>query len=124
MNNDHRCFIINESGYANIIHSPGDHVYGLVFALSAKDVKLMDEHEGDDYTRKTMWLQVTTSSDYEEDETTGDEKALVYKDVDRTEHGVPGEDQNYRMNMAVMDALDAGVPQSYIDKYIRVFIPE
>jgi hypothetical protein len=86
-------------------------------------VELMDEHEGDDYARKTMWLQVTTSSD-DDEEMTGDDKALVYKDLDNTEHGVPGEDQTYRMNMAVIDALNAGVPQSYIDRYIRVFIPE
>lgn len=38
--------MINQTGYANIIPSPGDEVYGSLCFLSARDEKALDESEG------------------------------------------------------------------------------
>ena len=49
--------------------------------------------------------------------------ALVYIDFDNTSPGVPRTEYIHRINLAVKDALERGFSQSYIDKYIRPFIP-
>lgn len=50
-------------------------------------------------------------------------KCLVYVDFDRVEEGSPEEDYIRRMNLAIADALSAGVPEDYIENYLRRFIP-
>jgi len=48
---------------------------------------------------------------------------LVYIDVVRKKIGPPKDEYVYRMNMAIADALEKGVPKDYIDKNLRQFIP-
>ncbi|KAI0250085.1 hypothetical protein BJV78DRAFT_1128594 [Lactifluus subvellereus] len=118
------CWIINERGYANIIPSPGDHVYGLMYELSAQDEEWLDGYEGVplDYEKKTIPLElITSSSNGETVNRTVD--TLVYVDLARTRRDLPKTEYIHRINMGVKDALQEGVPQSYIDKYVRPFIP-
>ena len=52
------------------------------------------------------------------------EGTLVYVDVQRTEpHNTPQAEYIPRMNHAIADALREGVPEDYIEKYIRKVIP-
>lgn len=49
--------------------------------------------------------------------------ALVYIDITNTNPDVPKTEYIHRINMAMQDGVKNGVPQSYVDKYIRPFIP-
>jgi hypothetical protein len=42
-------WIINARGYANVVPSPGDCVYGLVYELSGEDEEMLDVNEGVPY---------------------------------------------------------------------------
>jgi gamma-glutamylcyclotransferase len=49
---------------------------------------------------------------------------LLYIDRKRTKDDKPREDNIYRMNMGIIDALKVGIPSSYVEKVMRKFIPE
>jgi hypothetical protein len=51
-------------------------------------------------------------------------ETLVYVDVERVHHGPPKTEYIYRMNKAIADALAEGVPEKYIEKNLRQFIPK
>lgn len=51
-------------------------------------------------------------------------ETLIYVDVVRKTDAPPKTEYIYRMNMAIADAIKEGVPKTYIDKYLRPFIPE
>jgi gamma-glutamylcyclotransferase len=102
----------------------GDQVYGLMYEISVKDEEVLDKCEcvPDEYVKKVMPLELITPSN-NGGTTTETVDALIYIDVVRTKPGRPRTEYIYRMNMATKDALVRGVPQSYIDTYIRPFIP-
>lgn len=50
-------------------------------------------------------------------------KVLVYVDFLRVKESKPKTEYIYRMNMALADALNEGVPEDYVEKYVRPFIP-
>ena len=50
-------------------------------------------------------------------------EALVYIDVVRKKTSTPKEEYIYRMNMAIADGLEKGIPEEYIDNNLRKFIP-
>jgi hypothetical protein len=50
-------------------------------------------------------------------------QALIYIDIVNTTPDVPKTEYIHRINMAMQDALTEGIPQSYIEKYVRPFIP-
>lgn len=52
-------WIINETGYANIIRSPGDVVYGSLCFLSKRDEMALDESEGVPWLYEKRTLSVT-----------------------------------------------------------------
>jgi gamma-glutamylcyclotransferase len=125
INNHIRCWIINENGYANIIPSLGDHVYGLIYELSVKDEESLDKYEGvpNNYEKRIIPLKLITSSGNGEVTTTVTIDTLVYTDVVRTKRGPPKTEYIHRMNMAIKDALENDMSLSYIDTYLRPFIP-
>lgn len=117
-----RRWIINDRGYANIIPSSGDIVYGLVFELTASDEISLDKYEGPTYEKQHIPVDLAPKDDAVNGHSV---KSLIYVDVERkTERREPVEEYIYRMNMGIRDALNEGIPASYIKKYLRSFIPE
>jgi hypothetical protein len=98
-------------GYANVIQSSGDVVYGMVYTLTPADEESLDGYEG---TPKSYVKQI------HEVEMAGKMvKTLVYVDVVRVHEGRIKEEYIVRMGSAISDALVKGVPEWYIDKYLR-----
>ena len=119
-----RCWIINQRGYANVIPSSGDYVYGFIFELNPNDEASLDAYEGAPriYGKRIHPVKLRMSPG---DGDTASKKtidALVYIDTDSTSPDVPKTEYIHRINMAMQDGLKNGVPQSYINKYIRPFI--
>ena len=114
-------WIIITPGYANIVRSPEDLVYGFVYELSPSDEEKLDGFEGVPryYTKHIMEIELQSENDKEKSV----EQALVYIDMEITEEGEPREEYIHRINKGVNDAVPRGLPEWYIDKYIRRFIP-
>lgn len=113
-------WLINARGYANIVRSPGDLVYGLVYEICPSDEAKLDGWEDvpTAYTKHIVGVELQS----------GNSKGsvvqgLTYIDERRTVEGGPRKEYVHRMNMAINDAAARGVPKWYIDKYVRTFIP-
>ncbi|KAF2835218.1 hypothetical protein M501DRAFT_982369 [Patellaria atrata CBS 101060] len=138
-------WIINDRGYANIVltsksasSGPGekseeDEVWGMVYTLKGKDEKRLDRNEGvpycyvkDDTIEVALWKSDKDKNGGFIDikEPSKDVKVLVYIDRDRVEPDNPKKEYIYRMNMAIADAVAYGIPQDYVDKVMRPFIPK
>lgn len=52
------------------------------------------------------------------------ELALCYLSKRWVDEGRPKEEYVHRMNMAIGDGLEKGIPVAYVEKYMRPFIPE
>jgi gamma-glutamylcyclotransferase len=118
-----RKWIINTRGYANIIPSKGDVVYGLVYELTAKDEGKLDRYEGVpvSYTKEIMPIEFAADGIPREGKKLVD--ALVYISGTRLQ-GDPKTEYVYRMNMGIADGVEKGIPKKYFEKYLRPFIPE
>ncbi|KAF9053052.1 hypothetical protein BJ165DRAFT_1445107 [Panaeolus papilionaceus] len=114
-------WIINERGYANVIPSPGDQVYGFLYTLTADDEHDLDIYEGAAYQKLNLPIEGLSDGD---GNSGTDVNALVYVDVDRRTPSQPKTEYIFRMNKGIKDALDAGIPSEYIDSYLRPYIPE
>ncbi|KAH9047328.1 Butirosin biosynthesis, BtrG-like protein [Lactarius hengduanensis] len=119
------CWIINQRGYANVVPSSGDYVYGFIYEINSKDEQSLDKYEDVPYSyeKKIIPLELITRSGDGETEEKKTIDALVYVDVARTSRDVPKTEYIHRINMGIKDALQKGVSQSYVDKYVRPFIP-
>ncbi|KDR73610.1 hypothetical protein GALMADRAFT_158098 [Galerina marginata CBS 339.88] len=113
-------WIINIRGYANIVPSPGDVVYGLMYELTPSDERDLDIYEGSAYEKQIIQVDLHHAK---ETESTESVSALVYIDLERKSESHPRKEYIYRMNMGIADALQEGVPSDYIIKYLAVFIP-
>lgn len=117
-------WIINARGYANVVPSPGDLVYGLTYALSGDDEARLDVNEGVPYAyvKRTMDVEV-----WAEGRRMGEKgvvrTGLVYVDEERVVEGRPREEYVGRMNRGIRDAVERGVPVRYVGNYLRRFIP-
>ena len=116
-----RRWIINDRGYANIIPSPGDIIYGLVFELTASDERSLDNCESSTYKKLYIPVDLVPKNDAVNRRSV---EALIYVDVERKRESKPVEEYIYRMNMGMRDALKEGISDDYIKKYLRPFIPE
>ncbi len=114
----HRKWIINVRGYANIIPSKKDIVYGFVFELTQADERKLDKFEGKQYERLNIRFEFATVNKG------STVTALAYIDTERKEIDVPKDEYVDRINMAIKDGLKEGIPKEYFDEYIRPFIPE
>ena len=114
-------WIINSRRYANVVESPEDLVYGLVYEISPSDGASLDRSEGVPraYTKDTMEVELQPAVSGKESLVQG----LVYVDRRRVDEGEPWEEYIYRMNMGIKDAAARGLPGWYIDKYMRKYIP-
>ncbi|PPQ63275.1 hypothetical protein CVT24_006800 [Panaeolus cyanescens] len=114
-------WIINERGYANVVPSQGDYVYGFLYTLTANDEHDLDIYEGAAYQKHNLAVEPLRDG---KDRTDTILNALVYVDVDRRTESQPKTEYTFRMNKGIKDALDAGVPSEYIDTYLRPYIPD
>ena len=105
-------WIISARGYANVVPSPPDVVYGKVYRLSAADEESLDRYEGVAIGayRKEM-LTVETDG--------RDRSCLVYVDPVE-EEGTPREEYVERLNKGIADAR---LPPAYVELYLREFVP-
>ncbi|KAF7322633.1 hypothetical protein HMN09_00041800 [Mycena chlorophos] len=112
-------WIINQRRWANVIPSPGDHVYALLYELNANDEQSLDGYEDvpRSYGKQTLSVEWCSA-----DGTIALVNAVVYVDHRQTE-GVPWPEYVGRINHGIVDALQHGMPQEYVDKYLRRFIP-
>ena len=119
-------------GYANIIPSEKDIAYGLLYAITQSDLDQLDRYEGVPYAYTRQLEDILVCKDTEGLRTRKEYDAekkvlhstLVYVDKQRKTEHPPKTEYIYRMNQAIEDAVEEGVPQDYIDKYLRKFIPQ
>ena len=104
-------------------------MYGLVYSLTISDENALDGNEGVPwaYTKETMTVELWASKDGSTvDVAQGGEKKdmLVYIDRKRTDNNQPKEEYIHRMNMGIRDCVTMGIPNTYVEKVMRPFIPE
>ncbi|MCJ1303103.1 hypothetical protein MMC08_005910 [Hypocenomyce scalaris] len=116
-------WIINDRGYANVIPSPGDKVWGMVYILSAEDEAYLDRNEGVPtiYEKRLMQMEYLPAQGSGIDG--GLVEGLVYVDVKRTNVAVIREEYVYRMNQGIRDAVEMGMPEKYVENCLRPSIP-
>ncbi|KAI1623172.1 hypothetical protein EDD37DRAFT_610485 [Exophiala viscosa] len=126
---DWKC-IINETGYANIIPSPGDVVYGSLCFLSKRDEMALDESEDVPWLYEKQSLPVKRIlSDAEKFSDWAEEggvevQAMTYVDVQRKVAGNIEREYVVWIKKAAEDGMKCGMPSSYVEKYIMPFLPE
>ena len=118
-------WIISQRHYANIVASPDDHVYGLVFELTPEDEAELDVYEGvpTAYVKRYMEVEMVQKVGKPEPQNTEMVEALIYIDFERTGESWPYPEYIGRMNKGIDDSMKLGLPASYVEKYIRKFIP-
>lgn len=124
----HHRWIINARGYANVVPSPGDVVYGLTYALTAEDEARLDVDEGVPwaYEKRMMDLEVWAAAEGRavvEGERGEVRRGLVYVDERRVVEGTPRREYVGRMNRGVEEAVGRGVPRWYVEGWVRRFVP-
>lgn len=78
---------INSTGYANIVPSPGDVVYGSLCFLSNRDETALDESEGVPWLYEKHALKVTRCGVGVADDQGDALEAMTYLDAQRVEDG-------------------------------------
>ena len=72
------------------------------------------------YERQTIPIKPINKEEHESKDAV---ESLVYVDVERKTESQPRKEYIHRMNMAISDGLQEGIPSDYMDKYLRAFIP-
>jgi len=98
----------------------GDIIYGFMYELTAKDVHSLNGYEGNHYERQTIPVQLVNKKNKHSKRAL---ESLIYVDVENKSESQPKREYIHRMNMGIADALQEGIPNDYIDKYLRIFIP-
>ena len=106
-------WLINTRGYASIKPSESDFVLGEIFTLSQQDVDYLDIYES---VEEGMYLKSNLSVETSK----GTIDCLVYIASDSTP-GIPQEEYIKRINLGIKSA---NLPDDYVQKAIRPFIPE
>lgn len=93
----------------------------MIYTLTPDDEVKLDGYEGvpQNYHKYTLPVKVLKG-----DKQGTSVDALVYVDIERLRTGSPRHEYIARINHAFRDGKNEGIPQEYIDKYIRKFIPE
>ena len=106
-------WLINARGYASIKPSESDFVLGEIFTLSQQDVDYLDIYES---VEDGMYLKTNLSVETSK----GTIDCLVYIASDSAP-GIPQEEYIKRINLGIKSA---NLPDDYVQKAIRPFIPE
>ncbi|WP_026842574.1 gamma-glutamylcyclotransferase family protein [Citrifermentans bremense] len=104
-------WIITTRGYASVVRSVADVVFGTVYALSEEDESSLDQFEGvpQGHYRKEL-LVVETER--------GKLRCLVYVDPMQQE-GAPHEEYLSRLRNGIRDAA---IPPQYVEKYLSAIL--
>jgi gamma-glutamylcyclotransferase len=105
-------WIITTRGYASIVVSEIDYVFGTVYELSEADVRSLDHFEGvaqGTYRKEMITIAVEGRG----------LNCLVYIDH-ITAEGKPKEEYITRINNGIRDAR---FPDEYVTRYLRPFVP-
>lgn len=135
-------WMINERGYANVVNTseparmlPGSSIpitnvsYGLVYSLQPKDEEGLDINEGvpiayeKEYLSADFWPIRNDGKPIDVRDRPEKVDMLVYINRKQVTDSKPKDEYVYRMNMGIKDAIKEGVPQEYVDKTMRRFIP-
>ena len=105
-------WFISLRGFANIIRSQPDEVRGTVYEISESDQRNLDRYEGvrDGAYQKEMIVIEVNGQKLE---------CLVYVDPTR-EEGKAGQEYMDRINRGLSDSH---LPEEYVARYVRKFIP-
>ena len=106
-------WLINARGYASITPSESDFVLGEIFTLSQQDIDYLDIYES---VEDGMYLKSNLSVETSK----GIIDCLVYIACDNT-LGTPQEEYIERINLGIKSA---NLPDDYVQKAIRPFVPE
>ena len=106
-------WLINARGYASIKPSESDFVLGEIFTLSQQDIDYLDIYES---VEEGMYLKSNLSVETSK----GIIDCLVYIACDNT-LGTPQEEYIERINLGI---TSANLPDDYVQKAIRPFVPE
>ncbi|KAF8420059.1 hypothetical protein EV426DRAFT_254024 [Tirmania nivea] len=122
-------WVISKRGYANVIPS-GDEIeeenpdeldsYGVVYTLTKSDITTLDMYEGVDKKPVPSYLKVTMGIEMYEKGEGVELPCLVYIDP-RIELGKVREEYIGRINCGLKDA---GLPEAWVEKVIRKWIPK
>ncbi|KAF5373791.1 hypothetical protein D9758_000686 [Tetrapyrgos nigripes] len=120
-------WIIHTFGYANLVPSPSDHVYGFLYELSPEDEKILDVYEGvpRDYHKEILYIEIVRRAGVEEGVHDGVEMvdALIYIDSETVQDGTIRKEYIPRLKFASRDGIKEGIPAEYFEKYWQRFIP-
>ena len=119
-------WMINGRGYANVVPSDADEVWGMVYSLTTADEASLDLHEGVPraYQKKILHAELWREADGDVTQPGKQEDMLCYVDGNNLEDATPKEEYVHRMNIGIDDAVGEGMPKAYVTKYLRPFIPE
>jgi hypothetical protein len=110
-----------------------DRTYGMVFQLDKEDEMKMDEYEDvpESYTKETAMVELWARKQGQEgaiDITKRCRRVRVVFHADR-KHTVDTKQlsagaYSYKINQGILDAVEEGIPQGYIDECLRPFVPD
>ena len=105
-------WIITTRGYASIVSSESDHVLGTVYELTKADEHNLDRFEGvakNAYRKEIFQVDMNGAK----------LNCLVYIDQ-VVKEGYPKDEYIIRINAGIQDA---SLPEEYVLRYIRPFVP-
>ncbi len=123
-------FIITSTGFGNIVISGDekDVVYGALHFLTAQHEAALDKSEevpGWHQKVKLKVRRVNTLEGESAETPQGEEiEVLTYVDVERTTAGVVSKEYIPFMRIAIEDGLKIGVPEAYMEKSLKIWLPE
>ena len=106
-------WIISYRGYANIVKSSSNEVFGVVYEISDSDERDLDRYEGVDkgfYRKELLSVEVDGSPRI----------CLIYIDPVE-EEGLPKAEYIKRINTGIQDAK---LPPEYVQNFIRKYVPD
>ncbi|KAF7779022.1 hypothetical protein Agabi119p4_3367 [Agaricus bisporus var. burnettii] len=113
-------WIISRRGYANLVQSPGDVVYGLVYTVSSSDEANLDVFEGVPNMYSKFYLNITMGT---QEKPGTRHRSLLYIDGNFKDPAPAPQDYIVRMNEVIEECRKLGMPEGYIETYLRTFIP-
>ena len=115
-------FLINSRGYANIVHTAidSDRVWGLLYWIYPDDEGSLDAYEGVPWAYGKHMHLVESPTCEEVGKMGRLREALVYVDEKRMTEGCIKKEYVRRMERAVTEAVESGVPRDYADRVLEI----